>query len=118
MLKETYALSDEGVKTIRLGTLWTVIANLIVIAGMGIFFYLTADLLETLVFKAPLPNPVPYGVALVIFFAALWIAHWFQYTYTYGHTYRESGHQRIQVAELLRTLPLSFFGKRDLADLT
>lgn len=118
MLKETYALTDEGVKNIRWGTFWTVACNLIMMFGIGIFFILMQQLIDTLCNGSPLPEIGPYAIGLVIFAVALWVAHWFQYEHTYGKTYRESGQQRIALAERLRVLPLSFFGKRDLADLT
>lgn len=118
MLKETYALTDEGVKNIRWGTFWTVACNLIVMFGIGIFFILMQQLIDTLCNGSPLPEIGPYAIGLVIFAVALWVAHWCQYEHTYGKTYRESGQQRIALAERLRVLPLSFFGKRDLADLT
>lgn len=118
MLKETYALTDEGVKNIRWGTFWTVACNLIVMFGIGIFFALMQQLIDVLCYGAALPEFWPYAIGLVAFAVALWTAHWFQYEHTYGKTYRESGQQRIALAERLRVLPLSFFGKRDLADLT
>lgn len=118
MLKEKYALSDEGARNIRLGAFWTVVANLVSMVGVGFFFVLMQQFTDTLVSGMPLPNIAPYAIGLVVFAVALWVAHWFQYDYTYGKTYRESGKQRIAIAERLRTLPLSFFGKRDLADLT
>lgn len=117
-MKEKYALSDEGAHNIRIGAFWTVIVNLIVMVGIGFFFFLMQQLMDTLVVGAPLPDLAPYAIGLVVFAVALWAAHWFQYDYTYGKTYRESGIQRIAIAERLRVLPLSFFGKRDLADLT
>ena len=46
------------------------------------------------------------------------VATWFQYNGTYLATYIESGVRRVSLAEKLRKIPLSFFGKRDLADLT
>lgn len=118
MLKETYALTNEGVKNIRWGTFWTVACNLIVMFGIGIFFTLMQQLVDALCYGAALPEIWPYAIGLVVFAVALWSAHWFQYEHTYGKTYRESGQQRIALAERLRVLPLSFFGKRDLADLT
>lgn len=118
MLKETYALTDEGVKNIRWGTFWTVACNLIVMFGIGIFFTLMQQLVDALCYGAALPEIWPYAIGLVVFAVALWSAHRFQYEHTYGKTYRESGQQRIALAERLRVLPLSFFGKRDLADLT
>lgn len=117
-LKEKYALTDAGVRTIRLGMLWTVIANLAVMAGLCILFMLMSAFVDHLVDGAPLPEARPYALALVVFFVVMLVAHWQQYTYTYGVIYRESGQQRINLAERLRKLPLSFFGRRDVADLT
>lgn len=117
-MKEKYALTDEGVKNIRLGAFWTVIVNLVAMFGIGFFFLLMQQLIDSLTVGAPLPDMMPYAMGLVIFAIALWVAHWLQYDYTYGKTYRESGKQRIALAERLRELPLSFFGRRDLSDLT
>lgn len=117
-IKEKYALTDEGARNIRLGAIWTVVVNLVSMGGVIFFFLLMDQLIALLVSSSPLPDLAPYAIGLVVFAAALWTAHWFQYDYTYGKTYRESGKQRIGLAERLRVLPLSFFGKRDLADLT
>lgn len=117
-MREKYALTAEGAKNIRLGAFWTVIVNLVAMFGIGFFFYLMEQLIASLTEGVALPDMVPYAVGLVIFAIVLWVAHWFQYDYTYGKTYRESGKQRISLGERMRELPLSFFGKRDLADLT
>lgn len=117
-MREKYALTSEGAKNIRLGAFWTVVVNLVAMFGIGFFFYLMEQLIASLTEGAALPDMVPYAVGLVIFAVVLWVAHWFQYDYTYGKTYRESGKQRISLGERMRELPLSFFGKRDLADLT
>lgn len=117
-MREKHALTAEGAKNIRLGAFWTVVVNLVAMFGIGFFFYLMEQLIASLTEGAALPDMVPYGVGLVIFAVVLWVAHWFQYDYTYGKTYRESGKQRISLGERMRELPLSFYGKRDLADLT
>lgn len=59
-----------------------------------------------------------YTVGCVICFALILITTWFQYNNTFFTTYEESGKRRLSLAERLRKLPLSFFGKKDLADLT
>lgn len=117
-MKRKYALTDEGARKIRLGAFWTVVVNIVSAGSVVFFFLLMEQLMRTLLDSAPLPDPVPYIVGLVVFAVVLWVAHWFQYDHTYGKTYRESGKQRIGLAERLRVLPLSFFGRRDLADLT
>ncbi len=118
MLRKKYSLSEEGVRNVKIGAVWTIVANLAVMSGMGILFMLAGELVAHYVDGTPLPDPVFYAVALVAFFIVTFVAHWFQYTYTYGVVYRESGKLRIALAERLRKLPLSFFGKRDVADLT
>lgn len=117
-MRHKYALTEEGARNIRIGAFWTVVVN-IVSAGSVVFFFLLVDqFMKTLLDNAPLPDAAPYIVGLIAFAVVLWVAHWFQYDHTYGKTYRESGKQRISLAERLRVLPLSFFGRRDLADLT
>lgn len=59
---------------------------------------------------------MPFALGLAVFIVALFAADWFQYTYTYGVVYAETGRQRIGLAERLRKLPLSFFGRRDATD--
>lgn len=59
-----------------------------------------------------------YVCGCVVCFALIFLTTWFQYNGTFFTTYKESGVRRLNLAERLRKLPLSFFGKRDLADLT
>ena len=47
-------------------------------------------------------------------YAFIFIATWFQYNATYLATYVESGVRRISLAEQIRKIPLSFFGKKTL----
>ena len=57
-------------------------------------------------------------MAVVLFFVLSFLTHYQQYHATYGLVYREVSSVRIGLAERLRKLPLGYFGKRDLADLT
>ena len=59
-----------------------------------------------------------YAVGALVCLCFIFIVTWFQYNATYLATYVESGVRRISLAEQLRKIPLSFFGKKDLADLT
>lgn len=113
-----YALTDQGVLNTKKGTLWTVIVNLVVMGGMGILYLLMTKFMAVLTDGAELPGAVTF-VMLIIAFAVLSIVtHLQQYTATYGLVYREVKDMRIGLAERLRRLPLGYFGKRDLADLT
>ncbi len=118
MLKEKYGLTDEGARNVRIGAAWTAAANLVVFGGVAALFMLMQQLVDHLATGAPLPGLLPYAVALAAFAVALYIAEYCAYFYQYGVIYNESGRQRIGLAERLRKLPQSFFGRRDLADLT
>ena len=117
-IKEKYALTDKGVRNVWVGAAWTAAANLVVFGGTMAFFLLVQQLVACLVDGAPLPGLVPYLVGLTVFIVALFVAEYWAYYFQYGVIYGESGRQRIALAERLRRLPLSFFGRRDLADLT
>ena len=113
-----YALSDQGIKNVKQGTLWTVIVNLVVMGGMGILYLLMSRFMDTLTNGAPLPKVLPFLLMLLAFVALSLITHIQQYVGTYGLVYSEVKNVRISLAERLRKLPLGYFGKRDLADLT
>lgn len=117
-LKQKYALTDKGLRNTRVGAAWTVVVNLVMMAGMGILYLLMQKYMNTLTDGAALPNAWVF-VALVAAFVVLsFVTHLQQYHNTYGLVYREIKDTRITLAERLRRLPLGYFGKRDLADLT
>ncbi len=113
-----YALSDQGVRNAKLGTFWTVIVNLVVMGGMGILYMLMGRYMDTLVSGAPLPGALAFILLTLAFAALSFLTHMQQYRATYGLVYGEVKNMRIGIAERLRKLPLGWFGKRDLADLT
>lgn len=113
-----YALSDQGVKNTKQGTFWTVIVNLVVMGGMGILYLMMTKFMDTLTNGAPLPNAVVFLVLVLAFVILSLLTHLQQYRATYGLVYGEVKAMRIGLAERLRKLPLGYFGKRDLADLT
>ncbi len=113
-----YALTDQGIRNTKKGTFWTVIVNLIVMGGMGILYLLMEKYMAVLTNGEGLPKAGTF-ILLVIVFVILSIAtHLQQYRSTYGLVYSEVKNVRISLAEQLRKLPLGYFGKRDLADLT
>ncbi|MBR4588793.1 MAG: ABC transporter ATP-binding protein [Lachnospiraceae bacterium] len=113
-----YALTDQGVKNTKKATFWTVIVNLVVMGGMGILYLMMTKYMDTLTGGAELPGPWLF-LGLVLGFVVLsFITHLQQYRATYGLVYGEVKNVRISLAERMRKLPLGYFGKRDLADLT
>ena len=113
-----YALTDQGVKNTKRGIFFTVIVNLVVMGGMGILYFLMSKLMNTLIFGDPLPNALTFILLVLAFVILSLITHMQQYHATYGLVYGEVKAVRISIAERLRKLPLGYFGKRDLADLT
>lgn len=113
-----YALTDQGVRNTRKGAFWTVIVNLVVMGGVGILYLLMGRLMGTLTSGQPLPGAALF-IGLVLLFTVLsFLTHLQQYKATYGLVYNEVKDTRLSLAERLRKLPLGYFGKRDLADLT
>ncbi len=117
-VQRKYALTDHGVKNIQKGTLWTVIVNLVVICGMGILYKLMSGFMDTLTKGSPLPSLLLFIGVTALFLVISYTVHLQQYKATYGLVYGEVKDVRIGLAERLRRLPLGYFGKRDLADLT
>ena len=113
-----YALSDQGIRNTKQGTFWTVIVNLIVMGGMGILYLMMSKYMAVLTDGAELPKAGPFMLLVLAFLALSIITHLQQYRATYGLVYGEVKAVRIGLAERLRKLPLGYFGKRDLADLT
>ena len=113
-----YALTDQGIRNTKKGAFWTVIVNLVVMAGVGILYLVMAGFMGTLTSEEPLPGTL-LTIGLVLLFVILsFITHLQQYKATYGLVYNEVKTTRLNLAERLRKLPLGYFGKRDLADLT
>lgn len=113
-----YALTDQGVKNVKKGAFWTVIVNLVVMGGMSILYLLMYGLMGTFTDDQPLPNATLLLGLVVVFLIISFVTHLQQYYATYGVVYNEVKSTRLSLAERLRKLPLGYFGKRDLADLT
>jgi ATP-binding cassette subfamily B protein IrtB len=116
--KRKYALSAQGVENTKKGTLWTIAVNLVVMGGVGILYLAMKKLMDALIYGAPLPSVLPFVVLIIGFIIFSFITHIKQYWATYGLVYGVVKDVRISLAERLRKLPLGYFGKRDLADLT
>lgn len=109
------ALSEKGAKDLIKGCIACLFQNISFMIPVSLLYDLVQDLLEGGVRQSRVPF---YVAGCVICIGLILLTTWFQYNLTYLATYTESGVRRISLAEKLRTLPLSFFGKKDLADLT
>ncbi len=94
------------------------IVNLVVMVGIGVLYLMMSGFMGTLTGGSPLPGVwLPIGLT-VLFVLLSFLTHLQQYKATYGLVYGEVKTTRLGLAERLRKLPLGYFGKRDLADLT
>ena len=116
--KRKYALSDKGVSNTKKGMVWTVIVNLVVMGGVSVLYLLMEKFMRVHTDGAGLPSVALFAALILGFVVLSLVTHWEQYRSTYGLVYGEVKNMRLSLAERLRTLPLSFFAKRDIADLT
>lgn len=116
--QRTYALTDQGVKNTKRGTFFTVITNLVVMAGTGILYLVMGSFMKILIGESAVTNILVPILLIIAFLLLSFITHYLQYKATYGLVYGEVKTTRLHLAERLRKLPLGYFGKRDLADLT
>ena len=114
-IMKKYALSRQGAKDLVIATISCVVHNLTLMLPVSLLYLLVSDLYAGGVPQNHLWIYIVGMAAAVLFilFSYRWV-----YGATYYATYKESSVRRISLAEKLRKLPLSFFGKRDLSDLT
>ena len=113
-IQHATASSPEGAKGLVKGVLACAFQNMAFMLPTGLLYLLVKDLLA----GSTSERSTFYLLGCVACFVLILLTTWFQYNGTYFTTYKESGTRRLTLAERLRKLPLSFFGKRDLADLT
>ena len=114
-LKHKYALSEKGARDLVRAFIAVTLANLVLMLPVGLLYMLSSYLLEGNLPKEKLPF---FIIGIVVTLALIVVTSIFQYRSTFLSTYVESGVRRRALAEKLRKLPLSFFGKKDLSDLT
>ncbi|MBP3813022.1 MAG: ABC transporter ATP-binding protein [Butyrivibrio sp.] len=114
-LKHKYALSTQGAKDMIRACICVTITNIALMMPAGILYSLIKDLLEGTLSRERIPF---YAVASVAVLLVIAVTNFIQYNATFLTTYRESGVRRTAIAEKLRKLPLSYFGKKNISDLT
>ena len=114
-LQRRFALSRQGAVDLIKGCLACVAQDISFMLPVGLLYYLVIDMMNGGVTGGRI---VFYTVGALICLTLIFVVTYFQYNATYLATYVESGVRRITLAEQLRKIPLSFFGKKDLADLT
>ena len=114
-LQRRFALSRQGAVDLIKGCIACVLQDISFMLAVGLLYNFVIDTMNGGVNGSRI---VFYGVGALVCLCLIFAVTWFQYNATYLATYVESGVRRISLAEQLRKIPLSFFGKKDLADLT
>lgn len=114
-LQRRFALSRQGAVDSIKGCIACVVQDISFMLPVGLLYYFVIDAMNGNLNGSRIAF---YAVGSLVCLCLIFIATWFQYNATYLATYVESGVRRISLAEQLRKIPLSFFGKKDLADLT
>ena len=113
-IQRATASSPAGARGLVWGVLTCAFQNAAFMLPASLLYFLVRDLMAgTAAGRAGF-----YFLGCAVCFGLIFLTTWLQYNGTYFATYKESGVRRLGLAERLRRLPLSFFGKRDLADLT
>lgn len=113
-LERTFALSEKGARDLVKGFIACAVHNLTLFVPVGILYLLASDMMmNTLAGRGLI-----YAALCIISVALIMISYRWVYKATYFSTYIESGVRRVSLAEKLRKIPLSYFGKKDLADIT
>ena len=108
------ALSEQGAKDMIKAFVSVTVSNLVLMVPIALLYYMVKDYMEgNLAGKG-----FWYVAGIVVTFVLIAVTTYIQYNATFLATYIESGVRRITLAEKLRKIPLSFFGKKDLSDLT
>ncbi len=114
-IKHKYALSDQGARDMVKAIVAVTISDIVLMFPVGILYLLASDILKGTIARDRISLYIGGTVAALLLII---LTSYFQYNATFLSTYIESGVRRRTLAEKLRKLPLSFFGKKDLADLT
>ena len=118
-IQDAFALTDQGMKDFMRGAGFCALANLMLMLPIVVLYFAASDFIRYLDDPSVgLPGMALYAAGIVAALAVMFVTQMWEYRGTYTVVYQESARKRISIAERLRLLPLSFFGKRDLADLT
>ena len=119
-LKRRFALSDKGTFDLMIGSLACTLQNLALMFPVALIYSFVKHIILLNAAGVNLNDNGAkfYLSTAVIILGLIFMASFFQYNATFLATYKESGRRRITLAERLRKIPLSFFAKKDLADLT
>lgn len=119
-IKEKYSLSDAEAMLIKKGILFNALSNISKMLPVGISAYVLSQMYSIITNKnhsAELPIIMCLGVSAIVILLMILLSY-VEYTKTFIDIYQESANRRVSISEFLRKLPLAFFAKKDISDLT
>lgn len=118
--QDKYAMSTKGAKDLFNSIIWTLLMDLCFMIPVVLSFKFLDEYMNSFINSSSTPknNIMYYIIISVIAFLIMFLIVYFQYNSAYTKIYEESARKRISLAETLRKLPLSFFGKKDISDLS
>ena len=114
-LQRRFALSRKGAVDVIKGSIFCALQNISFMFPVGLLYFIVKDLLDNTLTVQRIPF---YAIGCVVCAVLIYICTQLQYNGTFLATYVETGVRRVNLAEKLCKIPLSFFSKKDLADLT
>ncbi|NFS30026.1 ABC transporter ATP-binding protein [Clostridium botulinum] len=118
-LRYKFALSEQGARDLIRASIACTLTNISLMFPIGIIYILLKEMIAPILNgENPSFNLGKYIALSIVALILIFVFQYFQYNKTFFASYTESANKRISLAEQLRKLPLSFFGKKDLSDLT
>lgn len=118
-IQKTFALTPQGAKNLIKACVSCTISYFVLAMSIGVLYYFCVDFMLPVLEQQNIHlSIVKYIIECLVVAILIYIAHYIQYNMTFYNTYKESARLRISMAEHLRKIPLSFFGQRDVSDLT
>ena len=111
--KKRYALSEQGAKNLTKATLFCFLTYCINLGPMFILMGLINQLV-----LGNVSSTLQYIVMAILTLVFMYILLSEEYVSLYNSTYKESANLRKGIAENLAQLPLAYFSKHDLSDLS
>ncbi len=117
--QDRFGLTEKGSNNLLKGIIYTALQNISLMFPVGLYALLLYIWINPLIGgKVIDPNLGMFVLCILVILGIIFAFSWKQYHFVFNTTYRESENRRINLGENLRKLPLSFFERRDLADLT
>lgn len=117
-LQNKFNLTYKGAKDLVKAIVWSALGNFTLMLPVCICYIFLQTTIQGLYGQPFVANLGFYIISCIVVLVLMYITHFIQYKYFYNAVYEESGNRRINLAEKLRRLPLSFFGRKNLSDLT